>query len=132
MEDSWIARNDPSYDEFHGVFLQEFNDMMDLYSESLRNLRFLRDSEKVLEAYKSIFRIFHTLKGTAAYFEDYMPLSKYSSEMCELYRDVNETKSKDTELLFWTRKGFTQLSSAYFSIRRGFSLRSYKFLFPSS
>ena len=125
-----MTSDDAHYEEFHSVFIEEFKSMLDNYSHALKQLRTIESPETRLNGYREIFRIFHTMKGTAGYFEEYKNLAKFAESYCELFRDVDETCLNDYSLLNWARKGFTQLSSTFFALRRGGSVNAYRYILP--
>ncbi|RMG30106.1 MAG: hypothetical protein D6732_16410 [Methanobacteriota archaeon] len=127
---SGITSKDEHYEEFHSVFIEEFKNMLDTYSQALRKLRNIEPKETRLEGFRDIFRIYHTIKGTAGYFQDYQKLSEFAATYCELFRNVENNDIDELELINWARKGFTQLSSSFFAIRRGGSVNAYRYILP--
>ncbi len=125
-----LTKEDKDFEEFHAMFLQEFESLLDDYSKTLKRLRPIEPVEERLEGYSNLFRIFHTMKGAAGYFKDYYKLSEFSEIYCEAFRNMTPEKAEDFTYLNWARKGFTQLSSAFFAIRRGSSLDAYRFIVP--
>lgn len=123
-----ITSEDEHFEEFHSVFIEEFKSMLETYSAALKKLRPIEAPETRLEGMKDIFRIYHTIKGTAGYFHDYQKLSKFAERYCELFRNVDEDNLNC--LINWARRGFTQLSSSFFAIRRGGSVNAYRYIYP--
>ncbi len=127
---SGITSKDEHYEEFHAVFIEEFKSMLESYSQALRKLRNIEPRETRMEGFKDIFRIYHTIKGTAGYFQEYQKLSKFAERYCELFRNVEQSELEEMELVNWARKGFTQLSSSFFAIRRGGTVNAYRYILP--
>lgn len=112
-------------DELIQTFILEFEELMDIYKNSLRKLRSLRDDK--LEALQEIFRVYHTLKGDAGYFPDFAEFVKFSSNFCERLRNPNLSMLEDAQLMREVSLNYSRLSSAFSLIKNGNSLRALRF-----
>ena len=111
--------------ELIDTFILEFEELMDIYREALKNLRNIQDDK--LHALNEIFRVFHTLKGDAAYFNEFQEFAAFASDFCDRLRDPKLEMLKDTLLMRDIRLNYSRLSSAFSALNRGSSLRAFRF-----
>lgn len=107
------------------TFILEFEELMDIYREALKNLRNIQDDK--LHALNEIFRVFHTLKGDAAYFDEFREFAAFASNFCERLRDPSLKMLSDTLLMRDIRLNYSRLSSAFSALNRGSTLRAFRF-----
>lgn len=120
-------------EELLNTFLLEFEEIMTVYRNALIELRKINGDK--LFAFKEIFRVYHTLKGDSAYFEEFNEFTNYADQMCELVRpysrldDIKEVEIniEETQLIKILSLNYSRLSSAYFALMRGKSLRALRF-----
>jgi len=117
---------DPEFEaEMLDVFLEEFEDLMVLLQGGMKELQKLKPDRE--QAYKDIFRVFHTLKGDAGFFAEFAPFTKWAAGLCEIVRDITEDQYDDPEIYNQMRLAYARLSSAFGALNRGKSLRTFRF-----
>ncbi|MCY3410267.1 MAG: Hpt domain-containing protein [Candidatus Heimdallarchaeota archaeon] len=107
------------------TFLIEFEELMDIYKGGIMKLRSLRGDK--LQALQDIFRVYHTLKGDAAYFEEFAEFVKFSSTFCERLRNPSLELLKDIDLMSDISLNYSRLSSAFMALNNGKSLQAFRF-----
>ncbi|MHA2251403.1 MAG: Hpt domain-containing protein [Candidatus Kariarchaeaceae archaeon] len=124
-EDEDIPSEEELQKELMNVFMIEFEELMENYEKALKELRKINGDRK--NAYFEIFRVFHTLKGDSAYFEEFASFAKYASNLCEQFRNLPENMLEDPNLLTTARINYSRLSSAFYALNKGKSLRGFRF-----
>lgn len=119
-----------SHSELLELFLEEYNEMLETYSNALNALRYSLDLSRRKDAYDDIFRVFHTLKGTGAFFPELENLTSFAKKSCEYFRNFEEKNSSDETLYRWTRIAFSQISSAKSAIEKRGNVNGYVFHAP--
>ncbi len=119
-----------SQEELMELFMEEYNEMLETYSNALRILRNSKDNHLRKMAYDDVFRVFHTLKGTGAFFTELENLTSFAKKCCEYFRDFDEANADDETLHSWVRRAFSQISSAKSSIAKRGHVNGYKFHLP--
>ncbi len=107
------------------TFILEFDELMDIYKDALKKMRSLRSNK--VDALQDIFRVYHTLKGDAAYFDEFHEFVKFSSAFCDRLRNPNEEMLKDQILMRQISLNYSRLSSAFSALKKGNSLRALRF-----
>ena len=120
-----VVEDEESRKEFLAVFIQEFEELMEIYNNGLKEL--CRINGDRAKAFQDLFRVYHTLKGDSAYFPNFSEFTKFCFSTCEDLRNLPEDRFHDEELLTKLRINFTRLSSALSAVNRGQSMHTFRF-----
>lgn len=112
-------------DSLLDVFILEFEELMDIFKKSLKEIRKLNGDKK--QAYQDIFRVFHTLKGDSGYFTEFGEFTKFATERCESLRYIDDETVNSGIMLNQLRIDYSRLSSALAALNKGNSMRAFRF-----
>lgn len=124
-DDNFPGLDEEMRKELIDTFILEFEELMELYKKALIELRRLR-SDKV-QALEDIFRVYHTLKGDAAYFDEFNEFVEFAKVFTERLRHPNQSMLEDEKLINEIRLNYSRLSGAFNALNTGKSLRSFRF-----
>ena len=119
-------RMDPEFEkELMATFILELGELLAIYRNSLGEIRsVIGDKPK---AYKELFRVYHTLKGDAGYFEEFAEFTKFTSYYCEILRNADENVWNNPKILQTMSTNYSLISTAYHALSKGRNLQAMRF-----
>ncbi|MHA2503579.1 MAG: Hpt domain-containing protein [Candidatus Kariarchaeaceae archaeon] len=121
-EQSVDIMDDDFYEELIETFILEFEELIEIYSHALKTINSDRQ-----QAIKDLFRVYHTLKGDASFFEQYARFAEFASHYCELLRPQDDSVLNNDQLIHQIRLNLTPLTAAVRAMKMGKSLESFHF-----
>lgn len=119
-------RMDPEFEkELMATFILELSELLAIYRHSLGEIRSVM-GDKAL-AYKELFRVYHTIKGDAGYFEEFTEFTKFASYHCETLRYADEKIWNDPKILQTMSINYSLISTAYHTLSKGRTLQALRF-----
>ena len=119
-------RMDPVFEkELMETFILELSELLAIYRNSLGEIRSIVGDNAM--AYKELFRVYHTLKGDAGYFEEFAEFTKFASFHCETLRYADEKIWNDPKILQTMSINYSLISTAYHTLSKGRNLQNLRF-----
>ncbi len=119
-------RMDPEFEkELMATFILELSELLTIYRNSLGEIRSVMGDKS--KAYKELFRVYHTLKGDAGYFEEFAEFTKFASYHCETLRHADEKIWNNPKILQTMSINYSLISTAYHALSNGRNLQALRF-----
>jgi hypothetical protein len=119
-------RMDPEFEkELMATFVLELSELLAIYRNSLGEIRSIVGDKP--QAYKELFRVYHTLKGDAGYFEEFAEFTKFATYHCEILRHADQKVWDDPKILQIMSTNYSLISTVYHTLSKGRNLQALKF-----